>query len=115
MDLNIPVAAEPARLASARSSLATVCEWGGSLPLALRLAAAAAMAELEARADLPYPPAQVPVEDPVLTPERAVALLASARASLAEEIPDADPVTTVGLAFAVRELDTALDPERDKR
>src|SRR5664279_5327658 len=76
-DLTVPVAAQPARVAAARSALSTVHVWGRALPLPLRLAAAAAAAELQARAGLPCPPAPVPAADPRLTPAAAAALLAT--------------------------------------
>lgn len=107
-ELAFPVAAQPARVAAARTALSTVTVWGTALPLPLRLAAAAAAAELEARSELPYPPAPVPGEDPGLTPTTVAALLSSARKDLLAEIGEAEPTRAVSLAFAARELTDAL-------
>ena len=75
-ELTFPTAPEPPRVAAARAALATVLEHGGALPLPTRLAAAAAFNELEARADLPYPPARPLAVAAELTADAAAGLLA---------------------------------------
>lgn len=107
-ELTIPTAAEPPRVAAARSALATVMERGGALQLPVRLAAAAAFNELELRAELPYPPARPLDVRAELTADAAFGLLTAARDAITAEIGDADPGRAVGLAFAARELDGVL-------
>lgn len=109
-ELTYPMAAQPPRVAAARAALATVLAHGRALPIPLRLATASAFTELEARAELPYPPAEPYQLSAPLTADAAAGLLTAARDAITAEIGDADPRSAVGLAFAARELTDALHP-----
>lgn len=108
-EIAIPTAWLDPRLRRARDVLATVMRGGGPAgpSLEVRLAASAAFTEIDARGDLPYPPAgraALDITDAAATRDS----LAEARALLLDLIADTAPEIGFGFAYAARELG-ALD------
>jgi len=109
-EIVIPTAWLDSRLRRARDVLATVMRGGGPAgpSLEVRLAAAAAFTEIDARGEMPYPPAGR-VDLDVTDASVVRGSLAEARALLVDLTADTAPEMGYGLAYAARELAAVLD------